>query len=728
MLVLLKGGVSLPIYYFPTERILHDRPIVMPKSLESLIVSQILLLLIPLSQQQVSAKNPTLSILDTKSEKVWFSEPLKCQISNEFSTNGRHSLYMDFLCPVYYSRDRSTLFFFDSKKTYHNPWAEELNLGIGLRKIVSNDYIIGANLFYDKKFSTNDKYHYQLGYGLEYLSKLFDFRFNYYDPTSGTRMIDDSEYGFGELGLVNQRRLEEPLEGFDLEFGFPLPKQLSTRFYIGGFNFDSDLADDVRGLRLRSETQIVKGFSLDLTLNSYENDETHFIAGVRVSLPFDFSSLFKGGNIFKPTFKKRDYLQERLFERVVRDIDIQSRRLRQEHTARDMIYVDNRNDFDPLEDGSFSHPHNTLGEAFANPRYKENVTIYTHKGDGTSTGYSDGCTLADGVTLWGSGYNGGYSGIPTTDVGPLREGKVAINNDNTVMGFRITNCPYSGIAPIDSHTKVGGTINILNNTIENTEWRGIYLNLSSSDNTVNIRNNTLANNDREGIHIEENNSRSNINITGNSLSGPHQYSQRALYIESYGSESTITVSNNTFTDARQAIDILADHQQSLILVFPPPERPSIVNLTLQGNQSTYNGDNYRGISLVALNGSTINATTNSNTLTGRDNSTGTAFSISYDTSSDIITNFYNNTFQNARYGVYLDDNVTENEADFGGGLLGSPGYNRFINCATDIKIDTSSSEIKAENNWWGSSTPSPVFDITGGGSIDYEPYLTSDPQ
>jgi len=135
---------------------------------------------------------------------------------------------MDFLFPVYYSRDKDALFFFDSRKTYHNPWAEELNLGIGLRKIVSNDYIIGANLFYDKKFSTNDKHHYQLGYGLEYLSKLFDFRFNYYDPTSGTRTIDDSEYGFGELDLVNWRKLEEPLEGFDLEFGYNTPQKLGA--------------------------------------------------------------------------------------------------------------------------------------------------------------------------------------------------------------------------------------------------------------------------------------------------------------------------------------------------------------------------------------------------------------------------------------------------------------------------------------------------------------------
>jgi len=204
-----------------------------------------------------------------------------------------------------------------------------------------------------------------------------------------------------------------------------------------------------------------------------------------------------------------------------------------------------------------------------------------------------------------------------------------------------------------------------------------------------------------------------------------------LYIASLSTESTIAISNNTFTDARQAIYILAE-RNSIVWLFDTITNgtpgPTTMNLTIEGNQSTYGGGDYRGIFLGVSGGSTINATINSNTLTGRNSSTGTAFhSTSYDTSSNIITNFYNNTFQNAYYGVHLDDNVTGDEADFGGGLLGSPGYNRFINCSTDIEINTSS-EIKAENNWWGSATPSPTFDITGGGSIDYEPYLTSDPQ
>jgi hypothetical protein len=260
----------------------------------------------------------------SKGKNEWFSEPARINVSNEFSTNGRHSFSMDFLLPVYYSSDRDTLFFFNPKKTCHYPWAQELNLGVGLRKIVSDSYIIGANVFYDKKFSVNDKYHYQLGYGFEYLSRPFDFRFNYYDPISGSRTIDDSGYSFGELSLVNWRTFEEPLEGFDLEFGFPLLEDLNTRFYIGGFNYDSDLADDVRGLRLRSETQIVEGFYLDLTLNNYENGESNFIVGIRISLPFDFTELFKGKGVFESFDSERSYLQKRLFERVVRDIDVQS--------------------------------------------------------------------------------------------------------------------------------------------------------------------------------------------------------------------------------------------------------------------------------------------------------------------------------------------------------------------------------------------------------------------
>jgi len=86
---------------------------------------------------------------------------------------------------------------------------------------------------------------------------------------------------------------------------------------------------------------------------------------------------------------------------------------------------------------------------------------------------------------------------------------------------------------------------------------------------------------------------------------------------------------------------------------------------------------------------------------------------------------------NLTNGVYIDDDTTGNfVADLGGGILGSIGQNRiFGNTGRDLRVDLDGLQLKAENNWWGTSAGLLPAQLTldVGSTVDAVPFLAADP-
>jgi len=252
--------------------------------------------------------------------------PSRFRLGTQYSTEGDRSIfYLDYLFPLFYSQDENTLVFFNPKQTWSHPHSDELNLGAGIRQIFDDDYILGMHIFYDKKHSINKLWHEQIGVGLEYLSEPLDVRINYYHPITDAKELSGTNfYSLGEINLIRWKNLEEPLQGVDLEAGFPiLPEGANTRLYLGGFFYSSDYADDVNGFRARTETDIWKWLALDTVFNLKPHGETEFICGLRVTIPLELGRMLSLDNPLE-TMPQPSYIKERLLERVVRDIDIQS--------------------------------------------------------------------------------------------------------------------------------------------------------------------------------------------------------------------------------------------------------------------------------------------------------------------------------------------------------------------------------------------------------------------
>ncbi|MFH1061939.1 MAG: inverse autotransporter beta domain-containing protein [Candidatus Omnitrophota bacterium] len=585
--------------------------------------------------------------------------------------------YTDIFIPIY-SRTGSIaygthefLFFANPKVTTTTASTNEENVGLGVRYLTDDllfneEIIIGANVFFDTKYSTRGMRHNQLGTGIEFLSRQVDLRFNYYQPVS-SKKIYDTYYAFGEESLMKHYAEEEPLPGFDYELGFLVPfisNFIETKIYGGGYQYNATINQDIAGTKARLE--LYPSSFLTLCLES-KNDSVRgnemFIGG-HITIPFDLRGWFERKNPLRkiedvPVFRKHARsIAERMTEPIVRDLDIITVEKSYSEKTRDVIFVNNSNDGDSNEDGSLSHPHNTLAEALSNPRYQDGTWVYIAKGDGSKDGYTGSFTLADNTVLWGEGYQYcglGGGGYPIID-GNAADKAITLGQGNTVMGLQIQN-GNNGIYG-ENITSLVINNNII--TDNGTPYgSGITLIRDDGGNCLAlIDSNTISSNAGNGVSLQsENFSTFSCTISSNTIS--------------LNSGSGITQTSG---------GLITGDTSSLATTF-------------SGNIISGNSSN--GISMHTNWAATM---------------------------PTIVTR--NKIYSNVSDGIELEDLGTSViTLDVGGGELNSEGYNSIYSNSGYAINNTTLLTVKAENNWWG-RTPPVSSDFK---KVDYSPWLSSDP-
>ncbi len=259
--------------------------------------------------------------------------------------------YVDALVP--FAEAGPVTFFLSGRALTDNRDQEIYSIGGGVRFLVPDaNVILGGNIFYDSIESRFGNHYDQLGLGVEILTRWVDARFNYYLPDDqrdviGRRSTRDvtTETGseFESGGFINRNivetetrrdfaRYEAALEGWNAEVGFLIPgldRYAEVRIFGGYYRYENPFGDDLKGFRGRLEARLLPGLIADV---EYWDDEVlnggHWMAGARVSVPFDFGNLVHGrnpfegaGEMFRP--RSRDF-RERLGEMVIRSHRIQT--------------------------------------------------------------------------------------------------------------------------------------------------------------------------------------------------------------------------------------------------------------------------------------------------------------------------------------------------------------------------------------------------------------------
>ncbi len=116
-------------------------------------------------------------------------------------------------------RDYCQVAFLDVQCMRVNPGRFAGSLGVGWRKILSDQSMFGCNVFYDSRclYSSNLN---QIGIGAEYTSRLFDLYVNGYCPFGKKSIFRSSLiYDYGSGFTAYCERNEVPLWGLDIEIG-----------------------------------------------------------------------------------------------------------------------------------------------------------------------------------------------------------------------------------------------------------------------------------------------------------------------------------------------------------------------------------------------------------------------------------------------------------------------------------------------------------------------------
>ncbi len=122
------------------------------------------------------------------------------------------------------------------------------NLGVGYRNIITPDWLLGVNSFYDY---TTVNSHRRLGLGVEAISHHFEARLNSYSAISKRKQTGTSEF-------------EEALDGWDVEVGGAiLPFDRDLKIYLSHAEYDAKNTDDYKDNRLRVIYPITTNLELE---------------------------------------------------------------------------------------------------------------------------------------------------------------------------------------------------------------------------------------------------------------------------------------------------------------------------------------------------------------------------------------------------------------------------------------------------------------------------------
>ena len=399
--------------------------------------------------------------------------------------------------PVWQNSD--SLLFFDVRASFDNHHAREGNFGLGFRHMLDNGWNLGAYGYLDVRRSSLGNDFYQTTLGVEALGETFDFRANAYLPigkrekwqatsTSTSTTLSAPEAVLTGTSLAIQRQvidtlttnylIERAMAGFDAEIGARLPVfsgddfKLDVKAFAGGYHFEAEGMRDISGPRARLEL-VARDFAafpgMKLTGGlTWQDDKVRgeqLIGSVGLRIPFHEPA--RGA-------KPLSYMEERMMDAVVRDVDIVTNS-RSATTVESVVSVDTEaaiNTWNNKIVASLTHVDaNDLDGNAIQAHLDDWQTAAGADGsvvvlNGHLTYDTSGLVVNDNQTLLGGGttlrVRGAATGVEVDYVTAGAAGSVA------AFGVQPVGATFHGAINLGNHSVVGGlTITRTGNSINN---------------------------------------------------------------------------------------------------------------------------------------------------------------------------------------------------------------------------------------------------------------------
>jgi hypothetical protein len=472
--------------------------------------------------------------------------------------------------------------FFDIRGHMFNDGLPAANVGVGVRYQPNEAHMIfGVNGFFDFRRTHHSTFE-QVGFGIEALGSLWEFRGNGYFPIINSNNLYEVGFtGFTGHEAVFDVKRELSFTGFDLsiERTFFKKQFFSLSGLLGGYMFFADYGKQASGGLFKLKANLSRYFAFE-GQTSYDTLFKGIVQGqVALNIPFGKKIKARKKGLSCST-------SERLADRLAEDVE-RFEIVVVDHYNTQTLALDVRNQeilyfvfVDNLSaaggDGTAELPYNTLAAAEANSTSED--LIYVYPGTGTTLGLDAGITLQDNQWLQASSKDlpvltaYGASIIPaqTTlypSIGNTSGNTITLGNNNVVNGFNIL-AKTSGIVGTAINggiisnnnivggtsydiflTNVGGAISIENNS--GYSATGLLVN-TNQDITLLVQNNLFANRGSKNLDLTfRGSATSTASIQFNTLKFSEEGS--SVSVQQLAS-LRLLVEGNTFTNIQDTAD------------------------------------------------------------------------------------------------------------------------------------------------------------------------------
>lgn len=234
----------------------------------------------------------------------------RVEYSVEVETNKKPKFYFQTVQPLYQNEDKTDTFFIQPRINLHEG-RTTYNLGLGYRRLVSENLLLGVNTFLDYQDLHR---HARAGLGIEALGQIFEARINsYFGGLTNKKIIKDTS---------DSQTIERVVDGGDIEIGAPLPYLPWLKLYGSGFFYDFKEFDNKFGWKSRLEAKVNN--SLRLEFYTWDDNKGDTEYGARARFQVSFYSLFDLKDAFKVSeeaYPKKDLREETLIP-VERNFEI----------------------------------------------------------------------------------------------------------------------------------------------------------------------------------------------------------------------------------------------------------------------------------------------------------------------------------------------------------------------------------------------------------------------
>jgi len=257
-----------------------------------------------------------LFILLTALRVSWSEEEVpdwvkRVEFSGQWETDQKPTVYFQTVQPLYQDDLKENTIFVQPRVSYQNEHYT-FNMGVGYRRLVSENLIFGINVFGDFE---EEHDHGRTGVGIEALGQVLEFRFNSYIGVTEQREI-------AQHPASNSTTLERVANGIDYELGAPVPYLNWLKIYGSGFYYDFNNFNDRKGWKTRLEANLNENLRLEFFTWDDNKGDQEYGGRLRFDVSFGtLSDIFGAFKFSEDPYPKRD-LKEDLLIPVEREHNI----------------------------------------------------------------------------------------------------------------------------------------------------------------------------------------------------------------------------------------------------------------------------------------------------------------------------------------------------------------------------------------------------------------------